>query len=56
MKIGLVLSRPPGYSESFFRNKISGLIKHGIEVELFVDIADNGFKLCHNTHFRERIE
>src|SRR4030095_8644785 len=46
MKIGLVLSRPPGYSESFFRNKISGLINHGFEVELFVDVADRSFKLC----------
>lgn len=46
MKIGLVLSRPPGYSESFFRNKISGLINNGIEVELFVDVADRSFKLC----------
>ena len=46
MKIGIVLSRPPGYSETFFRNKISGLINKGFEVELYVDQSDKGFKLC----------
>jgi len=46
MKIGLVLSRPPGYSETFFRNKITGLINQGIEVELFVETQDKKFSLC----------
>lgn len=37
MKIGLVLSSVPGYSETFFRNKIKGLQDRGFEVLLFVD-------------------
>lgn len=37
MKIGLVLPSLPGYSETFFRNKILGLQRHGIEVILFVN-------------------
>ncbi|WP_104734321.1 glycosyltransferase family 4 protein [Hanstruepera ponticola] len=37
IKIGLVLSSPPGYSETFFRNKIRGLQKHGYVVVLFVE-------------------
>src|SRR5690554_6544472 len=36
-RIGLVLSAVPGYSETFFRNKIVGLQEHGFEVVLFVD-------------------
>ncbi|MGC1472571.1 MAG: glycosyltransferase family 4 protein [Psychroserpens sp.] len=36
-KIGLVLSSAPGYSETFFRNKIRGLEANGYEVTLFVD-------------------
>jgi glycosyltransferase involved in cell wall biosynthesis len=36
MKIGLVLPSVPGYSETFFRNKIKGLIDSGFEVTLFV--------------------
>ena len=36
MKIGLVLPSIPGYSETFFRNKIIGLIASGFEVILFV--------------------
>ncbi len=36
-RIGLVLSAVPGYSETFFRNKISGLQRDGFEVVLFVD-------------------
>lgn len=35
-RIGLVLSNIPGYSETFFRNKIKGLQEHGHEVILFV--------------------
>ncbi|MCX6188990.1 MAG: glycosyltransferase family 4 protein [Bacteroidetes bacterium] len=35
-KIGIVLSQVPGYSETFFNNKISGLIKDGNRVSLFV--------------------
>ncbi len=45
-KIGLVLSSAPGYSETFFRNKIKGLEANGYEVILFVDQApDNAQQL-----------
>jgi glycosyltransferase involved in cell wall biosynthesis len=37
MKIGIVLPSLPGYSETFFRNKISGLQQHGATVILFVN-------------------
>lgn len=37
-----MLSQVPGYSETFFRNKIKGLQSHGFEVVLFVDqISDS---------------
>jgi glycosyltransferase involved in cell wall biosynthesis len=36
MRIGLVLPAVPGYSETFFVNKIKGLHSHGHEVVLFV--------------------
>ncbi len=36
MKIGLVLPAIPGYSETFFNNKIKGLQKEGNQVFLFV--------------------
>lgn len=35
-RIGLVLSAAPGYSETFFRNKIKGLQENGAVVLLFV--------------------
>lgn len=41
MKVGLVLPALPGYSETFFRNKIIGLQKHGIKVVLFVNHENN---------------
>jgi len=37
MTIGIVLSSLPGYSETFFRNKIKGLKSRGYKVVLFVD-------------------
>jgi colanic acid/amylovoran biosynthesis glycosyltransferase len=37
MKIGLVLPATPGYSETFFTNKIKGLQQHGHTVVLFVN-------------------
>jgi len=46
MKIALVLSRAPGYSETFFRSKITGLLGMGFEVELFVDHREVEFELC----------
>ena len=39
LKIGIVLSSVPGYSETFFRNKIKGLQDNGFEVVLFADYA-----------------
>ena len=46
MKIGLVLSRTPAYSETFFISKIEGLQKNGFEVVLFVNSKDTHFDLC----------
>lgn len=46
MKIGIVLSQPPVYSESFLLFKIQGLLKDGFDVELFVDFRDKQFRLC----------
>ncbi len=36
MRIGLVLPALPAYSETFFQNKIIGLIREGHKVSLFV--------------------
>lgn len=36
MRIGIVLPSVPGYSETFFRNKIIGLQQRGHEITLFV--------------------
>lgn len=41
MHIGIVLPSVPGYSETFFRNKIRGLQQHGFEVTLFVKNRNN---------------
>ena len=41
MKIGLVLPATPGYSETFFTNKIKGLQEHGYTVVLFVNSDKN---------------
>ena len=46
MKIGIVLSNPPGYSETFFTSKIKGLQDSGMEVILFVQKNVKGFPLC----------
>jgi len=35
LKIGIVLTSVPAYSETFFSNKINGLIENGMEVILF---------------------
>lgn len=37
MRIGLILSSVPGYSETFFKNLVIGLRSHGFEPILFVD-------------------
>lgn len=41
MKIGIVLPATPGYSETFFTNKIKGLQEHGFSVLLFVNSDKN---------------
>ncbi len=41
MKIGFVLSVPPGYSETFFKNKFKLLSEINSEIYLFVDNMDN---------------
>ncbi|MDT0552262.1 glycosyltransferase family 4 protein [Urechidicola vernalis] len=46
MKIGIVLSKPPSYSETFFVSKIKGLQRHGHEVILFVQSGEEAFDLC----------
>ena len=46
MKVGIVLSQPPGYSETFFNSKIEGLQKNGFEVTLFCQNNDVGFNTC----------
>lgn len=46
MKIGLVLAKPPSYSETFFNSKIKGLLAHGHDVTLFVREDDSSFNLC----------
>jgi colanic acid/amylovoran biosynthesis glycosyltransferase len=46
LRIGLVLSAVPGYSETFFRNKIKFLREEGFEIKLFVDNGQNRFNLC----------
>jgi colanic acid/amylovoran biosynthesis glycosyltransferase len=46
MKIGLVLSDTPAFSESFFRNKIKFLQEDGFEVILFVNKFSRKFDLC----------
>ena len=46
MKIGLVLSKPPSYSETFFNSKVKGLLDNGFEVTLFIQRNTSDFKLC----------
>ena len=46
MKIGIVLAKPPAYSETFFISKIKGLQQQGYEVVLFVNKKDASFDLC----------
>lgn len=45
-KIGLVLSKPPGYSETFFISKIKELQRHGFEVTLYCQNDDENFNNC----------
>ena len=46
MTIGIVLSKPPRYSETFFISKIKGLQNGGHKVILFVQAQDKAFDLC----------
>lgn len=46
MKIGIVLAKTPGYSETFFISKIRGLQDNGMEVSLFVQKKVSNFTLC----------
>lgn len=51
MKIALILSSPPGYSETFFRSKIKGLQENGHQVTLVTARSKTDFNLCtHKTH------
>lgn len=47
MKIALVLSSPPGYSETFFNSKINGLKNNGVTVTLVTAATNEKYK---NTH------
>lgn len=46
MHIALILSQPPGYSETFFKSKIKGLQHAGHQVSLFVYKDDPRFIDC----------
>ncbi len=46
MKIGIVLSNTPGYSETFFNSNIKGLQHHGMEVFLYCQNKSKDFDLC----------
>ena len=46
MKIGIVLSASPGYSETFFKSKILGLQENGHSVVLFCQKTTPDFSLC----------
>ncbi|MEH6535809.1 MAG: glycosyltransferase family 4 protein [Psychroserpens sp.] len=46
MKVGIVLSVAPSYSETFFISKIKGLMNSGFEVILFVQKNESKFSVC----------
>lgn len=46
MRIGIVLSKTPEYSETFFKNKIKGLRENGFQVVLLVQRSDGSFSDC----------
>ncbi|WP_417289527.1 glycosyltransferase family 4 protein [Corallibacter sp.] len=48
MRIGLVLSKPPAYSETFFNAKIKGLQEKGHEVVLFCQTLDHADEITSN--------
>jgi colanic acid/amylovoran biosynthesis glycosyltransferase len=46
MRIALLLPQPPGYSETFFRSKIKGLIDNGHQLVLVTAATNKTFDLC----------
>ncbi len=46
MRIGIVLAKPPGYTETFFRSKIIGLQEKGFSVSLYCQENQKNFDLC----------
>lgn len=46
MRIGIVLSKTPAYSETFFQCKIKGLQENGFDVTVFCQKANKDFTLC----------
>lgn len=46
MKIGILLSNTPSYSETFFNSKIKGLQENGMEVRLYCQNKKDDFTLC----------
>ena len=46
MRIGIVLSQTPAYSETFFNSKIRGLQENGMEVRLYCQSKKDDFTLC----------
>tara|TARA_R100000306_G_scaffold43425_2_gene41852 strand:+ start:973 stop:2142 length:1170 start_codon:yes stop_codon:yes gene_type:complete len=51
MKIALVLSSPPGYSETFFRSKVKGLKEEGHQILLVTAATKEKFNGCeHRFH------
>lgn len=60
LKIGIVLSSMPGYSETFLRNKIKGLHKNKVDVTLFLDtppenISDLPCKVVFSPNFNANV-
>jgi len=50
MTITLVLSLPPGYSETFFNSKIKGLQENGYEVILVTAATQQHYEACVHLH------
>lgn len=46
MRIGIVLSQTPAYSETFFTLKIKGLLDNGAQVTLYCQNKKTDFNLC----------
>lgn len=50
MTIGIILSKPPGYSETFFNSKIKGLKENGYRIVLFTGPTQEKYGGC--THIK----